>query len=99
MLPRMLAIASLRQTSRLRRHTGMKRRESSGGRKTLAVISVPFHFRDRSISIPELAPGQLDEQILEVRRPVQIAHAGARGEVGEQRRGVARVAERRLARD
>src|SRR5918993_3368774 len=32
MLPRMLAIASLRQTSRLRRHTGRKRSENDGNR-------------------------------------------------------------------
>src|SRR5512132_918203 len=89
MLPRMLAMASFFQTSRLRRHTGRKRTENCGTRRLAAVV----------MSIAQFAPGQLDEQILEVRRTVQVADAGMRCEVGKQRRGVGRIAERRLAGD
>ena len=77
MLPSTLAIASLRQTSRLRRQTGMKRMESCGN----FTIDAAF-----MALIAQLAPGELDEEVLEVRGPVQVAHAGARREVGEQRR-------------
>src|SRR5689334_7630330 len=98
MLPSTLASASLRQTSRLRRHTGTKRSEKRGilnceaGAAPLRMIS-----SGRSSSVPQFAPGELDEEILEVRGPVQVAHAGVRGEIGKQRRGVVGIAERRLA--
>src|SRR6266542_4979068 len=48
-------------------------------------------------SISELSPRQLDEQVLEVRRPVQVANARRVRKRVEQRLRVERVAERRLA--
>src|SRR5689334_20119497 len=89
MLPRTLAIASLRQTSRLRRQTGTKRTERLGSRRSEAVFMVPL--------VAQLAPRQLDEQVLEIGGPVQVAHARVRREIGEKRRRVVRIAERRLA--
>jgi transcriptional regulator with XRE-family HTH domain len=43
--------------------------------------------------------GQLEEHVLQVRRPVQGAQAGPGGEVGEQRRGVLDIAEGGFAAD
>src|SRR5439155_10144154 len=90
MLPRTLAIASLRQTSRLRCHTGMKRVDSAGRRRSgaaraveraAAFILCSMLGKLFSTLVAELASCQLDEQILEIRRTMQIAHAGVRREV------------------
>src|SRR5579864_1638966 len=91
MLPSTLAIASLRQTSRLRRQTGMKRMESCGN------FTIDAAFMGEQALIAQLPSGQLDEEVLEIRGPVEIPHAGVRREIGEQRRCIGRIAERRLA--
>src|SRR5262245_53303952 len=88
MLPSTDATASLRHTSRLRCHTGSQRSESCGAAKMFVMRSVA-----------QLAPRQLDEQVLEIRRPVQVAHAAVAGERVQQRLRIARVAERGVARD
>src|SRR5487761_2635162 len=110
MLPRMLATASLRHTSRLRRHTGRKRADSTGIRSVdEAFIRSPGSGTARMrgarecwkcpSSVAQFAPGELDEQVFEVGGAVQVAQAAAGREIGEQRRGVARVAECGVARE
>src|SRR5690349_20858931 len=129
MLPSTLAIASLRQTSRLRFHTGTKRSDGCGNRRTRfnakvdaigstcratatfcahrdyftrpaldaratlvnAASRVPSCRRRASTyshrfwagrrpsaqaSVAQFATGELDEQVLEVRRPMQVSDAG-----------------------
>ena len=49
--------------------------------------------RSAHASVAQLATGELDEEILEVRRPMQVSDAGVRREIGEQGRRVVRVAE------
>src|SRR4051812_28779671 len=101
MLPSTLALASLRQTRTLRRHTGTNRRENEGRARireafmsgTQRAVTVS------AASVAQLASGQLDEKVLEIRRPMQIAHAGAPCKVGEHRLRVIGIAERCLAGD
>src|SRR5690349_17834943 len=128
MLPRTLAIASLRQTSRLRRHTGTKRVEKLGSRTIDDVFTASDASREGPprppgqppggqrakrawgdvhpsregpprptgrppggqrtkrawgdvSSIAQLAAGQLDEEVFEIRGPMQIAYARVRREV------------------
>jgi hypothetical protein len=67
----------------LRRHTATRRSDRRGGAKR--------------ISHAQVAPGELEEDVFEVGRPVQAAQAGLVGQVGEQRGGVVGVAEGGLA--
>src|SRR6202171_6109390 len=48
-------------------------------------------------SVAQLAPGKLDKEVFEIRRTMQVADAGLFGEIRQQRRRIARVAERVLA--
>src|SRR5579862_7332427 len=85
------ASASLRQTSRLRCHTGVQRSVSSGAAQMLVIRG--------SFSIAQLAAGELDEQILEIGGAMLIAHAVVPLQHVQQRLRIAGVAECRLAGD
>src|SRR5689334_7532201 len=98
MLPSTDAIASLRQTSRLRRQTGIQRSEKSGTAQMLVMLE-RLPCRGCAGSVAQLAPGQLDEQVLEVRRPVQVAYPIVARERVQERLRIARIAERGLAGD
>jgi pimeloyl-ACP methyl ester carboxylesterase len=52
-----------------------------------------WRSRERCESVAKLASRQLDEEILEIRRAVQVANAGVRRKIGKQRRRIVRVAE------
>src|SRR3712207_4958801 len=84
-LPSIDGIASLRHTRRLRRQTCMKRRLSCGS------------GRDARMSSTKLRAGQLEEQIVEVRGPVQVTQSRLAVERMHERVGIVRVAEHRLA--
>src|SRR4051794_26120093 len=90
MLPTTLGTASLRQTSRLRRTTGQKRGVMRGAAYSEVSIS-------GSGVVADLPAGELQEQILEVGRAMQVAHRVARGERVEKRLDLAQVEEPRLA--
>src|SRR5207249_1221096 len=70
--------------------------QSRFGRDRFWVLAAT-NFYDFPL-VAQLAPRQLDEQVLEIRRPVQIADARARREVGEQRLCIRRVAKRCFSR-
>src|SRR5512135_437892 len=86
-LPRIEGMASLRHTSQLRRHTATKRRLRTGGAKSLA----------RSMSVAQVAPGQLEEHILQVGRAMQVSELALPAQARDQRCDVFRVAEDRIA--
>src|SRR5262245_31148710 len=85
-LPRIDGTASLRQTRKCRRQTAMKRRLNAGGASRRAFIS-----------ISEIAAGELEEHVLEVRRTVQVAQVLAPAQGAEHGLDVRGVAEKRLA--
>src|SRR4051794_17941648 len=90
MLPTTLGTASLRQTSRLRRTTGQKRGVMRGAAYSEVSIS------DSGV-VADLPASELQEQILEVGRAMQVAHRVVGGKCVEERLGLAQVEEHRLA--
>src|SRR4051794_3098022 len=91
MLPTRLGIASLRQTSKLRRNTGHQRKDRSGARQIDSALMAVSSF------LPYLSSGQLQEQILQIRRAMQGAQFGMRRQLVEQRLGMLGVAEHSFA--
>src|SRR5688572_30436149 len=91
-LPSMDGTASLRQTSRLRRHTWMNRTLNPGN-----ASSFEFMSSFRAELVAQLAAGQLEEHILEVRRAMEVAQVFAPVEIVHQSVRVVRIAENRLA--
>src|SRR5688500_5200402 len=88
-LPSMDGTASLRHTSRLRRHTWMNRPLNPGSASSFEVISF--------FLVAQLATGQLEEHILEVRRTMEVTQVLAPVEIVHQSVRVVRIAENRLA--
>src|SRR3954468_15211776 len=89
-LPRMEGIASFLHTRRLRRQTCTKRNDRIGkANKREWVIRL----------VPQVSTGELEENVLEIRRPVKVDQLGALLDARNQRLFVLRVAKRGLAGD
>src|SRR5450830_821834 len=90
MLPTRLGMASLRQTSRLRKNTGQKRSDSSGARHTLWTLAMLVLVCMLCI-LPDLAAGEFEEQILQIGGAVQGAQLRVGRQGAQQGLGVLRV--------
>src|SRR5258706_541842 len=86
-LPRIEGMASLRQTRKWRRQTATKRGLSACGAKVRAFID----------SVPQIPAGELQEHVLEARRPVHVAELFMPAQGGEPRLDVLGIAKHGLA--
>src|SRR6218665_2447871 len=110
MLPTRLGMASLRQTSRLRRKTGQKRSDRMGARQmpgcsvgfagVLRVVmasSREMGENDGSCVLPDLASCQFEEKVLQIGGPMQGVQVGLLTQRVQQRGGMVGVEKHRLA--